>query len=112
VLVSDAGEVVELAAPIGEGLTAATSDLATDRVEAELDPVAYRVWSTVPVNRPATTERLALAAGVEGTDLTAALATLESAGLVVREAGCWRKPRAPRRPRERREAGVDVGPSA
>lgn len=105
VLVTDAAEVVELAAPIGEGLVAVGGGTPADVAEAELDPVTYRVWSAVPVQRPSTTERLAVAAGVDGGELARALARLESAGLVVREAGRWRKPRRPRRPRERRDTG-------
>jgi DNA processing protein len=91
VLVTDAAEVAELAGRIGE-------DLAPDRKPTprspadDLDPLSYAVWSAVPVRGGETSERLALAAGVPVGRLLGVLAALEADGLVLREAGRWRKP--------------------
>ena len=95
VLVTDAAEVAELAAPIGEALLEAGHRGAPPAPEDDLDPVAYAVWSAAPVRRPLPPHELAVAAGVDPARLAAALATLESRGLVVRDRGGWRKP--PRR---------------
>jgi DNA processing protein len=97
VLVTDAAEVAELAGRIGEDLADLAPDADRRRPEDDLDQVAYTVWSAVPVHRSLTTEALCVAAGVDTARLLGALATLESAGLVVRDGGCWRKPRARRR---------------
>ena len=57
----------------------------------DLDPVAYAVWSAVPLRGGATTERLAAASGVAVRSLLGVLTGLEADGLVAREAGRWRK---------------------
>lgn len=90
VLVTDAAEAAELAAPIGSDL-APSRDRGPSRPEDHLDDAAYRVWSAVPVRGSATTERIGLAAGVRAESLGAVLATLEADGLVVRDEGRWRK---------------------
>ncbi len=91
VLVTDAAEVGELAGRIGDDL--APGRPPTPRSPADdLDPVSYAVWSAVPVRGGATSERLAVAAGVPVVRLLGVLGALEGAGLVVREAGRWRKP--------------------
>ncbi len=95
VLVTDAAEVAELAAPIGEHLLTVGSEPGPRAPEDDLDRVAYAVWSAVPVRRPAATEALGVAAGVDPARTVAALAVLEARGLVVRDGGGWRKP--PRR---------------
>jgi DNA processing protein len=90
VLVTDAAEVAELAGRIGE-------DLVPDRPVPprspadDLDPLSYSVWSAVPVRGGAPSERLAVTAGVPVARLLGVLAALEADGLVVREAGTWRK---------------------
>lgn len=96
VLVTDAAEVAELAARIGDDLLPASAPGAVPRSPVDdLDSVGYAVWSAVPVRGGATTERLATTAGVETRRLVGVLATLEAEGLVRREAGRWRKvPRA------------------
>ena len=94
VLVTDASEVAELAARIGEDLLPSTA-AARSPVD-DLDPTAYAVWSAVPVRGGASTERLATIAGVEARRLVGVLATLEALGLVRREADRWRKSAAPR----------------
>ena len=90
VLVTDAAEVAELAGRIGEDL--AHPPRAAPRSPADdLDPVAYAVWSAVPLRGGATTERLAAASGVAVRSLLGVLTGLEADGLVAREAGRWRK---------------------
>jgi DNA processing protein len=90
VLVTDAAEVAELAARIGEDL--AHPPRSAPRSPADdLDPVAYAVWSAVPLRGGATTERLAAASGVAVPTLLGVLTGLEADGLVAREAGRWRK---------------------
>ena len=94
VLVTDAAEVAELAARIGEDL------LPDDRGRArqpapgdDLDPESYRVWSAVPLRGGATLDRLASASGVEPRRLVGILAVLDAEGLVTKQAGRWRKTR-------------------
>ena len=94
VLVTDAAEVAELAARIGEDL------LPVDRGRAghtapgdDLDPESYRVWSAVPLHGGATLDRLASASGVEPRRLVGILAVLDAEGLVTKQAGRWRKTR-------------------
>lgn len=90
VLVGDAADVAELAASIGEDLTP-DRDRGPARPGDHLDPVAFRVWSAVPTRGAVTTERVGLAAGVPAGVLDGILAALEVDGLVLREAGKWRK---------------------
>ncbi len=94
VLVTDAAEVAELAARIGD-------DLLPDHVPSgpsvpgdDLDPESYRVWSAVPLRGGATLDRLASAGGVEARRLVGILAVLEAEGLVTKQAGRWRKTRS------------------
>jgi DNA processing protein len=94
VLVTDAAEVAELAARIGD-------DLLPDHVPTgppvpgdDLDPESYRVWSAVPMRGGATLDRLASAGGVEPRRLVGILAVLEAEGLVAKQAGRWRKTRS------------------
>ena len=101
VLVTDAGEVAELGARIGEDLLPAQRAAAAPRAPGDdLDPLGYAVWSAVPVRGGATTERLASAAGVGTRQLVGVLATLEAEGLVRRDDGRWRKVTRPRGPRD------------
>ncbi|WP_377641610.1 DNA-processing protein DprA [Oryzobacter terrae] len=90
VLVTDAAEAAELAAPIGSDLVPAR-DHGPSRPGDHLDDTAYRVWSAVPVRGSATADRIGLAAGVRAESLGAVLAALEADGLVVRDEGRWRK---------------------
>ena len=92
VLVTDAAEVAELAARIGEDLLPGLGDVPTPRrPEDDLDPDSYAVWSAVPVRGGASVERIAAAAGVDARALIGTLAALEALGLVRRDAGAWRK---------------------
>lgn len=90
VLVTDAAEVAELAAPIGEDLLGGVAPAARSP-EDDLDARAYGVWSAVPVRGGVTTDRLASVSGVPVARLVGVLATLEADGLVTRDAGRWRK---------------------
>lgn len=95
VLVTDAAEVAELAARIGEDLLPGRPRPVPAAPGDDLDPESYRVWSAVPTRGGATVERLASACGVEARRLPGVLALLEAEGLVTREGGRWRKaPRA------------------
>jgi DNA processing protein len=112
VLVTDAAEVAELAGPIGEELLDDSHGTGPPGPADGLDRAAYAVWSAAPVRRALTTEALAVASGVDPARLPAALATLESRGLLVRDDGGWRKParrRAPPRVVARRAAAPGVG---
>ena len=92
VLVTDAAEVAELAARIGEDLLPGLGAVAEPRApEDDLDPASYAVWSAVPVRRGASVERIAAAAGADVRTLIGTLAALEALGLVRRDAGVWRK---------------------
>lgn len=92
VLVTDAAEVAELAARIGEDLLPGLREVRPPRSPVDdLDQQSYAVWSAVPVRGGASSERIAAAAGVEARTLMGILATLEAHGLVRREAGRWRK---------------------
>jgi DNA processing protein len=95
VLVTDAAEVAELAAPIGEHLVPAGPSPRRGP-EDDLDPEAYGVWSALPVREGAGTDRLAAVSGVPVPRLVGVLAALEAQGLARREAGRWRKPAARR----------------
>lgn len=92
VLVTDAAEVAELAARIGEDLPL-EGDRGRARPGDTLDPTSFRVWSAVPVRAAATGERIGLSAGVATDVLHGILAALEADGLVVRDGGRWRKAR-------------------
>lgn len=94
VLVTDAGEVAELAGRIGEDLDPTVPAPARSAVD-DLDPVAYAVWSAVPLRRSVTVESVAVASGVPARQVAGALAVLEAEGLVIRVDGSWRKAPAP-----------------
>ena len=92
VLVTDAAEVAEIAARIGDDLLPAGGPGPDPRKPGDdLDPEAYQVWSAVPMHGGATVDRVASASGVEARRLVGILAALEADGLVIRVAGHWRK---------------------
>ena len=92
VLVTDAAEVAEIAARIGDDLLPASRSGSDPREPGDdLDPEAYRVWSAVPLHGAASIDRVASAAGVDVRRLFGILAALEADGLVTRAAGHWRK---------------------
>ena len=90
VLVTDAGEVVELAGRIGEDLAPEPARAARSP-EDDLDTTSYGVWSAVPLRGGISTDRLVSAAGVPAGRLVGILAALEADGLVSRQEGRWRK---------------------
>ena len=74
-LVTDAAEVAELAARIGDDLLpAGTAGPGPAAPGDDLDPESYRVWSAVPLRGGATVDRLASAGGVEPRRLVGILA--------------------------------------
>ena len=92
VLVTDAAEVAELAARIGDDLLPAERSRPGPVAPGDdLDPESYRVWSAVPLRGGATVDQLASASGVPARRIVGVLAILEADGLVSREGGCWRK---------------------
>ena len=96
VLVTDAGEVAELAGRMGEDLAPGPGARSVEpRPGDDLDEESYRVWSVVPVGHGADVDRIASACGVEPRRVVGILATLEAEGIVRREAGQWRKKPAP-----------------
>ncbi|HYN66314.1 MAG TPA: DNA-processing protein DprA [Ornithinibacter sp.] len=96
VLVTDAAEVAELAARIGEDLLPEHGVRPVPAAPGDdLDPESYRVWSAVPTRGGATTDRLASASGVEVRRLIGILAALDAEGLVTRDGGRWRKKSRP-----------------
>ncbi len=94
VLVTDAAEVAELAARIGDDLLPVHAGPGPSVPGDDLDPQSYRVWSAVPLRGGATLDRLASAGGVEPRRLVGILALLEAEGLVTKQAGRWRKTRS------------------
>ena len=96
VLVTDAGEVVELAGRIGEDL-APEPDRAGALTRGRPRRTSYGVWSAVPLRVGITTDRLVSAAGVPAGRLVGILAALEADGLVTRHDGRWRKVPSSRR---------------
>lgn len=89
VLVTDAADVAELAARIGEDLAPARrpEPLPTDA----LAPDEYALWAAAPVRRWLPPERLAVLSGTDPLRVPAALAVLEALGLLERSDGGWRK---------------------
>jgi DNA processing protein len=96
VLVTDAAEVAELAARIGEDLLPDAGGRPRPAAPGDdLDAESYRVWSAVPFRSGATVDKLASSSGVEARRLVGILAVLEADGLVTKDAGRWRKTRRP-----------------
>jgi len=87
--VTDAAEVVELAAPIGEFLDPAAPD-----GEFRLPPDDRRVLDSLPVRRAAALASLSRVAGLEQATVASALGRLELQGLAVREPAGWRRDRS------------------
>jgi len=94
VCVTDAAEVAELVAAIGDE---PASRRPTEAAEHDgLDAVDLRVFDALPVRKGVDVERLAGTAGLDRASVAAAVGRLELRGLAVGENGCWRRP--PRRP--------------
>jgi len=91
-LVTDAGEVIEQLAPVGEELAPAKSGPIGpwDR----LDTRSRRLLDALPVSRLASVSSIARAAGLERNDVVTRLHSLRAAGLVVGDEAGWRLGRA------------------
>lgn len=87
-LVTDAGEVIEQLAPVGEELAPAKTgpESPWDR----LDERSRRLLDALPVSRPASISSIARAAGLELVDVRTRLHSLRAAGLVVGDEAGWR----------------------
>lgn len=94
-LVTDAADVLDLMAPLGEHAQEErrAPEVAEDAVE-EFDAT---LWSAVPVRRGADLMTLAAASGLSATDTLAGLGRLVMSGLVERRDDRWRKVPAARR---------------
>ncbi len=88
VLVTDAGEVIEQLAPVGQELAPAKSGVSTSW--DGLDARSRQLLDAVPVSRPASVSSIARAAGLEQQDVTTRLHSLCAAGLVVGDEAGWR----------------------
>jgi DNA processing protein len=86
VLVTRASEVIEQCGHIGE---LAARERGPAVIRDMLGPTVARVLEGVPVQRPATVDSIATAAGVTVAVAEASLAALASAGLVVQLDGRW-----------------------
>ncbi|MGV0742119.1 DNA-processing protein DprA [Mycolicibacterium sp. XJ870] len=87
-LVGRAAEVVERVGRIGE--------LASEQPHPstpldQLTPTEKRVYDALPARGAQTVDEVAFAAGVPPHEVLGPLTMLEIAGLVVAEAGCWRR---------------------
>jgi DNA processing protein len=93
VCVTDAAEVVELLAPVGEQLVLPHP---VRREEHDgLPPGDSRIYDALPLGRGAGVASIARTAGLDLPSTTAALGRLEVLALAVREHGGWRRARRP-----------------
>lgn len=90
-LVTRVEEVVELVGAAGE--LAPDPERPTSRLDGLTD-VELRAYDALPARGLRTVDQVAVAAGLPPTQLLGPLATLELAGLVVRQDGRWRIKRA------------------
>jgi len=88
VLVCDADQVLEQVAPIGEHLAAVPRG--PERVADGLPPFVRAVLEGVPVLRPAGPGPIAVTAGIDESNVRAALRSLRALGLVEHVKGGWR----------------------
>lgn len=88
VLVTDAGEVVELLAPVGTGLAAPKAGPV--RPIDQLDPRSRQLLDAVPKCVSASTQSIAAVAGLHHQDVVARLPEMARIGLVVTDHGRWR----------------------
>ena len=97
VLVTDAAEVAELAARIGDDLLPDHAGPGPSVPGDDLDPESYRVWSAVPATgRRDRSTGWHPPAGSSHGGWSASWRVLEAEGLVTKQAGRWRKTREPR----------------
>jgi len=100
--VTDAGEAVELVSAIGEHHPA--EPVAARADHDGLSAVDLRVLDALPLVRAAALPSVAVTAGLEPSDVEAAVGRLEVQGLAERSGRGWRRSRRPddRQPAERR----------
>jgi DNA processing protein len=103
VLVTKVDEVLEQVGPLGTFAERVTGPV---RRRDLLGPAVSRAFEAVPVMRPVPLERIAITAGMRPDAMAAALAALESAGLVARHDGGWCMTKAGRA--ERRGGPVEA----
>ncbi|MBA2773940.1 MAG: DNA-protecting protein DprA [Nocardioidaceae bacterium] len=87
-LVTDAAEVIEQLAPVGEELAPAKAG--PTNPWDWLDARSRRLLDALPVSRPASVSSIARAAGLEQDDVTTRLHRLRAAGLVAGGDAGWR----------------------
>ena len=86
VLVTKADEVLEQVGPMGAFAERVTGPV---RRRDLLGPTVSRAFEAVPVMKPVPVERIAVTAGMRPDATAAALAALETAGLVMQRDGGW-----------------------
>jgi DNA processing protein len=86
VLVTKVDEVIEQVGPLGDFAERVTGPV---RRRDLLGPAVSRAFEAVPVMKPVPLERIAVTAGMRADAMAAALAALETAGLVERKDGGW-----------------------
>ncbi|MEE6280323.1 DNA-processing protein DprA [Georgenia sunbinii] len=91
VCVTDAAEVLELLAPIGDHLP--TEPAVAPGLLDGLDPVAGRLLDAMPARGAATPQSLARAGGLSPEEVRSGLGRLELAGEVQRHGSGWRRAR-------------------
>jgi DNA processing protein len=87
-LVTSSADVLELVGPVGEHLT--TMPRGSERARDRLTVQDQQILDAVPVYRGAAPASIARVAAIAVVEVETALAELESAGLVERDAGGWR----------------------
>jgi DNA processing protein len=107
VCVTDVDEVLELSAPVGDGLdraawTGARRDAADARDTDGLDEGGKVAYDALPLRRPATVDALVQTSGLAPHELMAALGVLELRGLAVRSPTGWLRGAPVGRPRSER----------
>lgn len=93
VLVTDAGDVLELVRGYGSGLAPRPEKTSQVLPQDELSARAALVWDVLPLNRSDFAEDIATAACISLADVMAALGELQLCGLAVRDGSGWRKTR-------------------
>lgn len=87
VLVTDAAEVAELFGRFGVDLTEPKQGQL--KLSDDLEPDTFRVWQSIPTQRPVTVEALTSAAGLGVAEVMGALGQLEVAQMAKRTSRGW-----------------------
>lgn len=91
VCVTDAGEIAELAGPMGQQLTTEQKGKGADHDGLNLEELL--LLDALPVRSGAPTEKLSAVAGLSHSAVLAGLGRLQLAGLAESSGGAWRKAR-------------------